>query len=126
MVSSAFDLSVAPADFYARRSEELRAAAEERAARYGKYTQILVAVGLLLCMAFYLSVFAKRWPIWTPFVFLAPGVWVVRERLECAKHRSHVGNRRGSSTTLRSAGKRVTGGSGADVMEQCDSYHAGE
>jgi hypothetical protein len=50
-------------DFYARRSDELRVAADESAARYSRYTRFLIVLGLLACVAFYQSVFAKRWPL---------------------------------------------------------------
>lgn len=58
-------------------------AADESAARYSRYTQFLIVLGLLACVAFYQSIFAKRWPLWTPFPILAAGAWVVRQRHRC-------------------------------------------
>lgn len=79
------DESIRPAEFYARRTGELRVAADETAARYSKYSQILVVLGLLACVALYQSVFAKRWPLSATIVLIPAGWWAVQQR-----HRCHV------------------------------------
>lgn len=83
MVSITDEELVRPADFYSRRSNELRVAAEESAARYTKHTQILIILGLLACIAFFQSVFAKRWPLWTPVLVVSAGAWIVQKRHRC-------------------------------------------
>jgi hypothetical protein len=74
-----------PFEFYARRSNELRDEAEESAARYSRYTQFLIVLGLLACVAFYQSVIAKRLPLWSAMLVVSAGAWVVHQR-----HRCHV------------------------------------
>lgn len=54
--------SLSPTEFYARRSAELRVAADESAARYSRHTLVLAMLGLLGCIAFYQSVFAGTGP----------------------------------------------------------------
>jgi MutS domain V len=74
---------VRPSHFYARRSDELRVAADESAARYSTYTQFLIVLGLLACVAFYLSVFAKRLPFWSAIMIIPAGALVVQQRHRC-------------------------------------------
>jgi hypothetical protein len=70
-------------DFYARRSDELRIAADESAARYSRYTQFLIVLGLLAGVAFYQSVFAKRWPLSAAILVIPSGALVVQQRHRC-------------------------------------------
>ena len=79
------DERVRPSEFYARRSNELRNEREESAARYSRYTQLLIVLGLLACVAFYQSVFAKRLPLWAASLVVPAGAWVAQRR-----HRCHV------------------------------------
>ncbi|MGC1482770.1 MAG: hypothetical protein WA789_03160 [Candidatus Acidiferrum sp.] len=72
-----------PSDFYARRSGELRIAAEESAARYSRYTQFLALMGLLVCGLLYESVIAKHLPFWPTILVVAAGMWVVQRRHRC-------------------------------------------
>jgi MutS domain V len=72
-----------PSDFYARRGSELSRQAEESAARYARYTQILVLVGLFACLALYESVIAKRLPFWAAMLVVPAGAWVVQKRHLC-------------------------------------------
>lgn len=72
-----------PSDFYSRRSRELRAEADEMAARYAKNTQFLVLLGFLACVALYQSVVAKRWPVWTAGALVPVAAWVVQQRHRC-------------------------------------------
>jgi MutS domain V len=74
-----------PSKFYERRSAELRAEAEESAARYSRYTQILALLGLLACAGLYESVIAKRIPFWAAIVIVPIGALVVQKR-----HRFHI------------------------------------
>lgn len=74
-----------PSDFYSRRSTELRAEADETSARYSKYTQVLMLLGLLACVALYQSIVAKRWLLWTVGGLVPVAGWVVQRR-----HRLHV------------------------------------
>jgi hypothetical protein len=74
---------VRPSDFYARRSDELRVAADESAALYSRYTQLLIVLGLLACAAFYQSVFAKRLPLWPAILVIPAGALVVQRRHRC-------------------------------------------
>lgn len=72
-----------PSDFYARRSGELRFAADENAARYSRYTQFLMVLGLLGCVLLYESVIAKRVPLWPAILVVPAGAWVVERRHRC-------------------------------------------
>jgi hypothetical protein len=74
---------VRPSDFYGRRSDELHVAADETAARYSRYTQFLTVLGLLACVAFYQSVFAKRLPFWSAIMVIPAGALVVQRRHRC-------------------------------------------
>jgi hypothetical protein len=75
--------SLSPTEFYARRSAELRVAAHETAARYSRHTLVLAMLGLLACLAFYQSVFARHWPLWTVIPAVAAGAWVVERHHRC-------------------------------------------
>ncbi|MGC2390181.1 MAG: hypothetical protein WA621_12360, partial [Candidatus Acidiferrum sp.] len=66
-----------PSEFYARRSGELRGAAEESAARYSRYTQFLMLLGLLVCGLLYESVIAKWLPLWPAILVIPAAGWVV-------------------------------------------------
>jgi len=72
-----------PSDFYARRTNELRVAADESTALYSRYTQFLVILALVACVAFYQSVIAKRLPIWAATLVVPVGAWVVQKRHRC-------------------------------------------
>jgi len=74
-----------PSDFYARRSGELRIAADENAARYSRYTQFLMLVGLLGCVLLYESVIVKRLPLWPAILVIPAAAWIVQRR-----HLSHL------------------------------------
>jgi hypothetical protein len=76
---------VRPSNFYSRRSDELHVAAGESAARYSRFTQFLVVLGLLACVAFYQSVFVKRLPLWAAMLVIPAGAVVVQQR-----HRWHL------------------------------------
>ncbi|HEX8882669.1 MAG TPA: hypothetical protein VF749_21660, partial [Candidatus Acidoferrum sp.] len=84
--------SLSPTEFYARRSAALRAAADESAARYSRHTLILAMLGLLGCIAFYHSVFARHWPLWTLIPAVAAGAWVVEQRHRCHLRSVRLGN----------------------------------
>lgn len=72
-----------PSDFYARRTHELRVAADESTALYSRYTQFLIVLSLLACLAFYQSVIAKRLPLWPAIPVVPAGAWVVQKRHRC-------------------------------------------
>jgi hypothetical protein len=72
-----------PSDFYARRTHELRVAADESTALYSRYTQFLIVLALLACLAFYESVIAKRLPLWAAIPVVPAGAWVVQKRHRC-------------------------------------------
>jgi len=74
-----------PSDFYARRPNELRVAADESTALYSRYTQFLIVLALVACVAFYQSVIAKRLPIWAAALVVPAGAWVIQKR-----HRCHI------------------------------------
>lgn len=82
-VSSVDDGMASPAEFYARRSQELQIAAEENAARRLRQSLLLAVLVLLTCVAFFESVFAKQWPVWTTLAFLPAGAWVVQQSRRC-------------------------------------------
>ena len=84
--------SLSPTEFYARRSVELRVAADESAVRYSRHTLILAILGLLGCLALYQSVFAKRWPLWTAIPVVAAVAWVVEQRHRCHLRFVQLGN----------------------------------
>ena len=84
--------SLSPTEFYARRSAALRVAADESAARYSRHMLILAVLGLLGCIAFYQSVFAKHWPLWTAIPAVAAGAWVVQQRHRCHLRSVRLGN----------------------------------
>ncbi len=83
---------VHPSEFYARRSNELRDEAEESAARYSRYTQFLIVLGMLACVAFYESVIAKRLPLWAAVLVVPAGAWVVQQRHRCHVKSVQLGN----------------------------------
>jgi len=74
------DEPVSPSTFYARRTDELRDATNEEARRFSSYSKGLVVLGLLACVAFFLSVVAKRLPIWAPILVVSAGALVVLRR----------------------------------------------
>jgi len=84
--------SLSPTEFYARRSVELRVAADESAVRYSRHTLILAILGLLGCLALFQSVFAKRWPLWTAIPVVAAVAWVVEQRHRCHLRSVQLGN----------------------------------
>jgi hypothetical protein len=59
------DTSVPASGFYSRRAEELRNATTESLATYSKYTQALVALGLVACFLLYRALAVKSIPLWT-------------------------------------------------------------
>ena len=72
MAHSLEDGSAPAPDFYSSRSEELRAATTAGLATYSRYTQALVALGLVACFLVYQAVANKSVPLWSAgFVFLA-------------------------------------------------------
>ncbi len=85
MVSLTDEELARPSNFYSRRSDELRVAAGESAARYSRFTQLLIVLGMLACVAFYQSVFVKRLPLWAAILVIPAGAVVVRQR-----HRWHL------------------------------------
>lgn len=70
-------------DFYARRTTELRVAADECTALYSRHTQFLIVLALLACVGFYQSVIAKRLSIWAAVLVVPVGGWVVQKRHRC-------------------------------------------
>jgi hypothetical protein len=71
----------APApDFYSRRSEELRAATTDGLATYSRYTQALVALGLVACFLVYQAVANKSVPLWSASLVIPVAVWVEYQR----------------------------------------------
>jgi hypothetical protein len=74
---------VRPSKFYARRNDELRVAAGESAARYSRFTLFLIVLGLLACVAFYQSVFAKRWPLSAAILVIPAGALLLQQRHRC-------------------------------------------
>ena len=83
---------VRPSEFYARRSDELRVATHENAARYSRYTQFLIVLGSLACVAFYQSVFAKRLPLWPAILAIPAGVLLVQQRHRCHRRSVRLSN----------------------------------
>ncbi len=71
--------------FYARRTDELRGAISENLGRFSRYTISLVLLGLLACVAFYLSIVVKRLPIWAPILVVSAGALVVQQRHLCQR-----------------------------------------
>ena len=59
------DASVPASDFYTKRTEELRAATTTSLATYSRYTQILVALGLVACFLLYQTLANKSVPLWS-------------------------------------------------------------
>jgi hypothetical protein len=57
--------SLVPAEYYARRSEELRAATTAALETHSRYTQALVALGLVACFLLYQAVANKSVPLWS-------------------------------------------------------------
>jgi hypothetical protein len=86
------DAPVPARDFYARRIEELRTATNGSLSTYSRYTQTLIALGLLACLLLYESVVAKSLPLWSAGLVL-PGAALAeyqrrRSRLNFMKLRS--------------------------------------
>ena len=98
--------SLSPTEFYARRSVELRVAADESAVRYSRHTLILAILGLLGGLAFYQPVFVKRWALWTAIPVVAAVAWAVQQRLQRVEYRSYAGNRYRGRATLAKRGNR--------------------
>ena len=69
-----------PFDFYSSRGKELRAAADESAARYSKYTGLLIALALVACFGLYQSVIARRLPLWAAIIPVLAAAWAVQRR----------------------------------------------
>ena len=63
------------AEFYSKRTEELRAASDDSALHYSRCTQVLVALAIVGCIAFYQAIVPKRLPVWKA----GPGTILVRE-----------------------------------------------
>ena len=74
------DKSVRAPAFYVRRTDELRSAINENLSHLWRYTMCLVLIGILACAGFYLSIFAKRLPVWAPILVLAVGAIAVQKR----------------------------------------------
>ncbi len=72
-----------PSDFYARRSGELRVSVKDSAARYSRYSQILMLLGFLGCMLLYESMIAKQLPLWPAILVIPVAAWVVQRRHQC-------------------------------------------
>lgn len=58
-------------------------AAEESAARYSRYTQFLMLLGVLGCALLFESVIAKRLPLWPTILVFPAAAWVVQRRHLC-------------------------------------------
>jgi hypothetical protein len=72
--------SVRASAFYVRRSDELRDAINENLSRLWRYPISLVLIGILACAGFYLSIVAKRLPIWAPILVLSAGAVALQKR----------------------------------------------
>jgi hypothetical protein len=72
--------SVRPSDFYARRTDELRAAISENLSHLSRYTISLVLIGVVTCAGFYLSIIAKALPVWAPILLLLVGAAALQKR----------------------------------------------
>ena len=59
------DTSVPPSEFYSRRTEEVRDATTAAFANHSKYTQALVALGLVACFLLYQALANKSVPLWS-------------------------------------------------------------
>jgi len=79
------DTSVPAAEFYARRTEELRNATTESLGAYSRCTQILVALGLVACFLLYQALAANSVPLW-----FAGLVLPVAALVEYQRHRNRV------------------------------------
>lgn len=84
--------SLVPAEYYARRSEELRAATTACFGSHSKYTQALVALGLAACFLLYQAIANKSVPLWSAGLVIPVAVFVEfqrrRSRLRFMKLRS--------------------------------------
>jgi hypothetical protein len=74
---------VRPSEFYARRTDELRVATRKNAARYSRYTQFLMVLGSLACVALYQSIFANRLPLWPVILVILAAALIVQRRHRC-------------------------------------------
>ena len=74
------DAQIPASDFYARRTAELRAATNASLGTYSRYTQTLIALGLLACLLLYQSVVAKSLPLWSASLVLPVAVLVEYKR----------------------------------------------
>lgn len=79
-------------EFYARRSEELRAATTAVLATHSKYTQILVVLGLVACFLIYQALANKSVPLWSALLVVPVAAFIEyqrrRSRLNFMKLRS--------------------------------------
>jgi hypothetical protein len=86
------DTSVLPSEFYARRTEEVRNATDASFATHSKYTQALVALGLVACFLVYQALVNKAVPLWSAGLVVPIAVLVEyrrrRSRLDFMKLRS--------------------------------------
>src|SRR5271163_4142265 len=72
--------SVRASAFYVRRTDELRGAINENLSRLWRYTMGLVLIVILACAGFYLSIVARRLPIWAPILVLSVGAVALQKR----------------------------------------------
>jgi hypothetical protein len=72
--------SVRASALYVRRTDELRGAINENLSHLWRYTMSLVLIGILACAGFYLSIVAKRLPIWAPILVLSVGALALQKR----------------------------------------------
>jgi hypothetical protein len=86
------DASIPAPDFYAKRTEELRAEIDASLSIYSRYTQALIALGLIGCLLLYQAVAAKNLPLWSASLVLPIAALVEyqrrRSRLNFMKLRS--------------------------------------
>ncbi|HTZ48106.1 MAG TPA: DNA mismatch repair protein MutS [Verrucomicrobiae bacterium] len=80
MTSSASPSAIPAAEFYAQRTEKLRAGSSDSISRYWRCTQILVALAVVGCIAFYQAIVAKRLPLWSTVLVIPALAAVVQQR----------------------------------------------
>ena len=80
MAHSLEDGSAPAPDFYSSRSEELRAATTAGLATYSRYTQALVALGLVACFLVYQAVANKSVPLWSAGCVIPVAAWIEYQR----------------------------------------------
>lgn len=80
MTNPASHTPLPAAESYAQRTEELRAATSASASSYSRCTQILVALVIVGCIAFYQAIVAKRLPLWGAALVVPAIAVVVQQR----------------------------------------------